>query len=50
LDVARLLAAKKRQAASGRALGQFAGAIANEDRALFTEAIDEGCERVNLDE
>jgi len=50
LDFARTLAAKKHQTASGRALREFAGAIAKEDLALIAEAIDEGCEQVNPDE
>lgn len=50
LDFARALATKKRQIATGRALSQFAGTIAKEDLALIAEAIDEGCEQVNLNE
>jgi hypothetical protein len=50
LDFVRALAAKKRQAAFGQALNRFAGTITREDLALIAEAIDEGCEQVNLDE
>jgi hypothetical protein len=50
LDFVRALTAKKRQAASGQALKQFAGTIAKEDLALIAQAIDDGCEQVNPDD
>ena len=50
LDFARGLTAAKPRGVPGKALLSFAGVISPDDARAMTRAIEEGCEKVNLDE
>jgi hypothetical protein len=50
LDFARKLAGSKPTGRSGKELLSFAGTIPIADLNIMTQAIEEGCEQVNLNE
>ncbi len=50
LQFARALAAAEPEGVPGKELLRFAGAIERDDLQRIAQAIEEGCERVNLDE
>ena len=50
LRFARTLAATRPKGTPGRELLRFAGAIERDDLQQIAQAIEEGCEQVNLDE
>jgi len=50
LRLARALAAPRPEGVSGKELLRFAGAIEHDDLQQIAQAIEEGCEQVNLDE
>ena len=50
LDFARALVLAKTRGVPGQSLLRFVGAIDAEDLTTMAQAIEEGCERVNLDE
>ena len=50
LAFVQALQAGARQSVSGQQLLQFAGAIPADDLALIREAIEDGCEQVDLNE
>ena len=50
LQFARALAAAEPEGVPGKELLRFAGAIEHDDLQRIAQAIEEGCERVNLDE
>ena len=47
LNFARGLAATRAGGVSGQVLARFGGAIAKDDLAIISQAIEEGCEQVN---
>jgi hypothetical protein len=49
-EYAARLAGTERRGVPGQSLLQFAGAIPVEELALMTQAIQAGCEKVDLDE
>ena len=50
LDFARTLAGAKSAGRSGQELMSFAGSISIADLNMMSQAIEEGCEQVNLNE
>jgi hypothetical protein len=50
LDFARALAINRPIGTPGRNLLRFAGMIQSEDLEAMTQAIEEGCEQVDIDE
>lgn len=50
VDFARALAITQTRGVSGQTLLQFAGTIEADDVAMMSEAIKDGCERVNSDD
>jgi len=50
LDYAKQLSVSKPQGISGRDLLSFSGTFSTEEATLLSQAIEEGCERVNVDE
>jgi len=50
LDFARALAASVPAGVAGRELLRFAGTIDANDLQLMAQAIEDGCERIDLDE
>ena len=50
LDFARVLAFSQPKGVPGKQLLDFAGAIERDDLEAMTQAIEEGCERINPDE
>ena len=46
LNFARSLAATRASGVSGQVLARFGGAIAKDDFAIMSQAIEEGCEQV----
>jgi hypothetical protein len=50
LDFARALAQSKSQGVPGKELLRFAGTIPNEDLKRMSAAIEENCEKVDLNE
>jgi len=50
LNFARALALSQPKGVPGKQLLDFAGAIQKDDLEAMTQAIEEGCERINLDE
>ena len=50
LDFARVLALSQPKGVPGKQLLDFAGAIKRDDLEAMTQAIEEGCERINPDE
>jgi len=50
LDFARALVEAKIRGTPGRALLRFSGVLTAEDAEQISAAIEEGCEKVNLDE
>lgn len=50
LEFARTLTASKVQGVPGKELLRFAGAIPSDDLQLMQEAIEQGCEKVDLNE
>jgi hypothetical protein len=50
LDFARSLATNTSRRVPGKDLLSFVGAISDDDLRMMTQAIEEGCERVNLNE
>jgi hypothetical protein len=50
LEFARTLVDSKVQGVSGQQLLRFAGAISSDDLRLMREAIEQDCERVDLNE
>ncbi len=50
LEFTRALAQSTPRGVSGRELLQFAGVISPEDAELMREAIERGCEQVDVDE
>jgi hypothetical protein len=50
LDFARTLARSSQEGVAGRELVGFAGAIRPEDLDAMARAIDEGCEKIDLNE
>lgn len=50
LDFARALALSQPKGVPGKQLLRFVGAIEKDDLEAMTQAIEEGCEKVNLDE
>ena len=50
LEFARTLTRAKVHGVKGQDLLRFAGTIEPEDLATITQTIEEGCEKVNLDE
>jgi len=50
LEFARTLAAPTRQGTRGSDLLRFAGTIDESDLEAITQAIEEGCERIDADE
>ena len=50
LNFARTLATTTARDVAGQVLTRFAGTIAQDDLAMISQAIEEGCEQVNPDE
>jgi hypothetical protein len=50
LDFARALAERRREGVSGRDLLHFAGAIEKSDLEIMRKAIEEDCERIDVNE
>lgn len=50
LDFIRALVLTRKRGVPGRDLLRFAGTICAEDLAAMTQAIEEGCEKVDLNE
>lgn len=50
LDFARALAASHPQGVPGKTLLQFSGTISLEDLQLMSQAIEEGCEKIDSNE
>jgi hypothetical protein len=50
LEFARTLGAAEIQGVSGQQLLQFAGTIPSDDLQLMQEAVEQGCEQVDLNE
>jgi len=50
LDFARMLETPPLQGVAGSTLLKFAGAITEPDLAAMTQAIESGCERIDVDE
>jgi hypothetical protein len=50
LEFARSLASLKPTGITGRELLRFSGSIEKSDLEIMTQAIEEGCEQVNLNE
>ena len=50
LEFARALTKARVHGVKGQGLLRFAGSIESEDLATIAQAIEEGCEKVNLDE